>query len=115
MASGINWDDSNIYGSILGLLFQTYVETEDGFARIGVSVHPIGILMPLVLFFLRSIIFGIAECYSKWQYVPSEWTGKPVISRPRTFIDDYNSSTFWYSIKVNNVIPHSWQKYWALG
>ena len=62
--------------------------------------------------FSRAALYsGIAECYSKWQYVPSEWTGKPVISRPRTFIDDYNSSTFWYSIKVNNVIPHSWQKY----
>ena len=115
LASGINWDDSNIYGSVLGLLFQTYVETEDGYAKDwGFSPSDWYFdALGSIFFLAQHYVTVLQNVTPKWQYVPSEWTGKPIISRPRTFIDDYNSSTFWYSIKINNIIPSNWKKYWV--
>jgi hypothetical protein len=49
----------------------------------------------------------------KWQYIPTEWTTKSNINRPKTFIDDYNSTTFWYSLNIFNVIPDNLKKYWV--
>lgn len=112
--SGINWNDANIYGAALALLYQTYIETEDGFARdwgFSPSDWYFNVLGP-IFFLAQHYVPALQNITPKWQYVPSEWTGSPVINRPRTFIDDYNSSTFWYSVKMNNVISNSWKKYW---
>ncbi|MCL4551214.1 MAG: YfiM family protein [Bacteroidetes bacterium] len=114
IASGVNWDDANIYGSAFAILYQTYVETEDGFARdwgFSPSDWYFDALGP-VYFLAQHFVPVLQNITPKWQYIPSEWTGKPKISRPRTFIDDYNSSTFWYSVKLYNIIPKSMEKYW---
>jgi hypothetical protein len=114
IASGINWDDANIYGSAFGLLFQSYIEVEDGFAKdwgFSPSDWYFDAIGP-IFFLAQHYVPALQNITLKWQYVPSEWTGKPIINRPRTFIDDYNSSTFWYSLKVNNIIPDKWKKYW---
>ncbi|MGE5681200.1 MAG: DUF2279 domain-containing protein [Bacillota bacterium] len=112
--SGINWDDANIYGSALALAYQSYVETEDGFAKSwGFSPSDLYFDALGSIFFLsQHYIPALQKVTPKWQFVPSEWTGKPVITRPRTFIDDYNSSTFWWSVDVYNLLPKEKQKYW---
>ncbi|MGE5402410.1 MAG: DUF2279 domain-containing protein [Ignavibacteriales bacterium] len=114
LASGFNWESSTIWGGILGLAYQTYVETEDGFAR------DWGFSASDWYFDALGSIFFVAQHYNpylqnitpKWQFVPSEWTGKPVIMRPRTFIDDYNSSTFWWSVDIYNILGKGRNKYW---
>ncbi len=114
IASGINWDDANIYGSAFALLYQTYVEIEDGFAR-NWGFSPSDWYFDAfgsIYFLAQHYVPVLQNITPKWQYVPSEWTGKPSISRPRTFIDDYNSSTFWYSVNLYNIIPKSMKKYW---
>lgn len=115
IASGLSWDDATIWGTVLGLTYQTYVETEDGFATTwGFSPSDWYADAAGSLFFIaQHYVPALQNITPKWQYVPSEWTNKPVINRPRTFIDDYNSSTFWWSVNVYNILPQSMQKYWV--
>jgi len=114
IASGFSWDDATIYGASLGLLYQTYVETEDGFARDwGFSPTDwYADAFGAMFFVAQHYIPFLQNITPKWQFVPSEWTGKPIINRPRTFIDDYNSSTFWWSFDVYNMLPKESKKYW---
>jgi Predicted periplasmic lipoprotein (DUF2279) len=114
IASGFSWDDATIWGTVLGITYQTYVETEDGFAKQwGFSPSDWYADAAGSLFFIaQHYVPALQNITPKWQYVPSEWTGKPVITRPRTFIDDYNSSTFWWSVNVYNILPDNLKKYW---
>ncbi len=116
LASGFSWDDASIWGTALGIAYQTYVETEDGFATSwGFSPSDWYADAAGSLFFLaQHYVPALQNITPKWQYIPSEWTGKPVLSsRPRTFIDDYNSSTFWWSVNVYNILPDNMKKYWV--
>ena len=115
MASGFSWNAATLYGAGFGLLYQTYVETEDGFAKTW-GFSPSDWYFDAIgpLFFLsQHYVPALQNITPKWQYIPSEWTGEPIINRPRTFIDDYNSSTFWWSVNVYNILPESWKKYWV--
>ncbi len=114
MASGLSWDEATLWGSAFGLAYQTYVETEDGFAKqwgFSPSDWYFDALGPL-FFLSQHYVPALQNITPKWQYIPSEWTGEPVINRPRTFIDDYNSSTFWWSLNVYNILPDNVKKYW---
>jgi hypothetical protein len=115
IASGLSWDDATVWGTVLGIAYQTYVETEDGFAKYwGFSPTDWYADVTGSLFFIaQHYVPALQNITPKWQYVPSEWTGKPVISRPRTFIDDYNSSTFWWSINIYNILPQNLKQYWV--
>lgn len=115
IASGFSWNDAAIWGTALGIAYQTYVEAEDGFAKDwGFSPSDWYADVAGSLFFIaQHYVPALQNITPKWQYVPSEWTGKPVIERPRTFIDDYNSSTFWWSVNVYNILPDNMKKYWV--
>jgi hypothetical protein len=114
IASGFSWDEGTNWGTILGIAYQTYVEVEDGFAKDwGFSPSDWYADAAGSLFFIaQHYVPALQNISPKWQYVPSEWTGKPVINRPRTFIDDYNSSTFWWSVNVYNILPEKLKMYW---
>ena len=114
MTSGFSWKDATLWGSVFGLAYQTYVETEDGFATewgFSPSDWYFDALGPL-FFLSQHYVPALQNITPKWQYIPSEWTGEPVIQRVRTFIDDYNSSTFWWSVNVYNILPDNLKKYW---
>ncbi len=114
MASGFSWNEATILGSAFGFAYQTYVETEDGFARdwgFSPSDWYFDALGP-IFFLSQHYVPALQNITPKWQYVPSEWTDEPVINRPRTFIDDYNSSTFWWSLDVYHILPDNLKKYW---
>ncbi len=114
MASGFSWNEATILGSAFGLAYQTYVETEDGFAKqwgFSPSDWYFDALGP-IFFLSQHYVPALQNITPKWQYIPSEWTGEPVINRPRTFIDDYNSSTFWWSLNVYHILPDNLKKYW---
>lgn len=105
MAAGIAWEPATIAGGTLGLLYQSYVEMEDGFSEgWGFSLTD-----------MAANAFGsglyVAQFYSpflqnftpKYQYVPPSWIGVPRSST--TWIDDYNSSTMWLSVNLHNLLP----------
>jgi hypothetical protein len=114
MAAGFSWNDATLWGSLFGIAYQTYVETEDGFAKqwgFSPSDWYFDTIGP-IFFLSQHYVTALQNITPKWQYIPSEWTGKPVITRPRTFIDDYNSSTFWWSVNIYHILPEKMKKYW---
>ncbi len=113
--AGVNDEDSHIYGALLGLAYQTYVEIGDGFAR-DWGFAPTDWYFDAIGagYFLAQFYMPYLQSFSpKWQYIPSEYVGKPVIQRPRTMLDDYNSTTFYLSIDVWRLLPQEYKKYWV--
>jgi hypothetical protein len=112
--SGVDYNSSALYGSIFGLAYQTYVETEDGFAKdwgFSPSDWYFDFIGPS-FYLAQHYVPALQNITPKWQYIPTEWTTKADINRPKTFIDDYNSTTFWYSLNVNNILPDDLKKFW---
>ena len=115
MASGFSWDNASNWGSAFGALYQTYVEFEDGFSTewgFSPSDWYFDMLGP-IFFLAQHYVPDLQNVTPKWTYIPNTWTGKPSITRPKTFIDDYNSSNFWYSINIYNILPKEYKKYWT--
>jgi hypothetical protein len=112
--SGVDYNSSAIYGSVFGLAYQTYVEMEDGFAKdwgFSPSDWYFDVIGP-AFYLAQHYVPALQNITPKWQYVPTEWTTKANINRPKTIIDDYNSTTFWYSLNINNMLPDDLKKYW---
>lgn len=114
MSSGVDYNSSALYGSIFGVAYQSYVEFEDGFAKdwgFSPSDWYFDFIGP-AFYLAQHYVPALQNITPKWQYIPTEWTTKDNINRPKTFIDDYNSTTFWYSLNVYNILPENLKKYW---
>ena len=115
ITSGVDYNSSALYGSLFGLAYQSYVEFEDGFAKdwgFSPSDWYFDFIGP-AFYLAQHYVPALQNITPKWQYVPTEWTTKDNINRPKTFIDDYNSTTFWYSLNLYNVLPQNLKKYWV--
>ncbi len=101
-------------GALLGLLYQTYVEIEDGFSR------DWGFSPTDAIFNFLGVYWYAAQHYwqpfqalhPRWQYIPAHWAGDLPRKHGGSFIDDYNSSSFWLSIDVHRLLPQSWKPYY---
>jgi hypothetical protein len=114
MASGFDWNDATLWGAVFGCVYQTYVETNDGFAKewgFSPSDWYFDVLGPL-FFLAQHHVEALQNITPKWQYVPTTWYGQPQIVRPSTVFDDYNSSSFYWSLNVYNILPEQLKQYW---
>lgn len=115
MECGMAEEPSIVAGSALGLAYQTYVEVEDGYAQ------KWGFSPSDAISNALGAGFRVAQHYvpvlenftPRWSYVPSSWVGdRDLNNRPRTFIDDYNSTTFWLACDVERLLPTKASDYW---
>jgi hypothetical protein len=114
MSSGFSWDAANLWGAIFGCAYQTYVETNDGFAKewgYSPSDWYFDVLGPL-FFLAQHHVEALQNITPKWQYIPTTWYSEPQIGRPATVFDDYNSSSFYWSLNVYNILPEQLKQYW---
>ena len=114
LTSGFSYDASAIIGSAMGLGFETMIEIEDGFSKDwGFSPSDFYFDLAGATFFLaQHYVPALQNITPKWTYFPTEWTGQPVLNRPRNIGDDYNSSAFWWSINVHNILPDNFKNFW---
>lgn len=114
LTTGMSWDAATVWGSVAGLLYQSYVEVEDGFARDwGFSPSDmVSNTLGAGFFVAQRYVPFLQNFTPKWQYIPSDWLGKNTIQHSTTFIDDYNGSTFWLSANVHNLLPPAAASYW---
>lgn len=112
MAAGVGWEPATVWGGVSALLYQSYVEMEDGFSEgWGFSPSDMGAnTLGALLFIGQHYVPLLQNVTPKYQYVPPAWIDVPTLSA--TWIDDYNSSTFWYSINVYNLLPSSMRESW---
>lgn len=106
LASWIGFNDraSTFYGSIFGMLYQLYVEIEDGYhSQYGFSpgdafADIIGASIPIAQEAVPELRnFGIKFSYWPSAKILDEWRRHQY----HTFIDDYEGQTFWI-----NMDPH---------
>ena len=103
------------YGALGSLLFQTYIEVEDGFSvwgfdRVDFASDVAGAFFPVAKHyspFLQN--FDV-----RFSYHPS-----PNLDQPGAFpgqkhilLDDYEGQTIWLSLRVFDLLPKSAQPYW---
>lgn len=112
ITAGVGWDAATVWGSQLALLYQTYVEIEDGFAGgWGFSLSDIASnLVGAELPTLQHFVPALQSVTPQYQFVPAAWLDVPRLST--TWIDDFNSSTFWLSLNVRSVIPEPIAQQW---
>ncbi len=97
-------------GSAGGLLFQTYVEVEDGFSawgfdRVDFASDVGGAAWPVA----RHYVPFLQNFDLKFSYHPSQLLGSKegigFKGQKHLVIDDYEGQTFWMDVKVHNLLP----------
>jgi len=113
--SGVGWDQSIILGSLIGIVSQAYVEFKDGFAEnTGFSYSDFTAnVFGAGYFYLQHYITFLQNFTPKWQYTPPGLIGVPQKARTQTFLDNYNSTTAWFSVHMHNLLPDNnfWPKW----
>lgn len=115
MESGFDRSTATWIGGATGLAYTLYVEVMDGFAR-DWGFSPSDAIADVVgssFYVAQHYVPYLQNFTPRWSYVPASWVGYPVSNhRQKTFIDDYNSTTFWMACNVNNMLPASAAEYW---
>ncbi len=111
-------DESALWiGSGGALLFQTYVEVEDGFSawgfdRVDFASDVGGAAWPIA----RHYVPYLRNFDLKLSYHPSDLLGNPggvgFKGQKHLIIDDYEGQTFWMSFKVHGLLPESARGFW---
>ena len=105
------------WGSASSLLFQTYVEVEDGFStwgfdRVDWASDVAGAAYPL----LQHYWPPARDLEMKFSYHPSvllnEAGGAGFRGQTHIMFDDYEGQTIWFSLNVRNVLPAPVDRYW---
>jgi hypothetical protein len=105
------------WGAASSLLFQTYVEIEDGFStwgfdRVDWASDLVGAAYPVAQYYwppLRNAQF-------KFSYHPSnlinEAGGSGFKGQKHIMFDDYEGQTIWLSLNIKNMLPGPVDSYW---
>ena len=103
------------YGSAGALLFQTFVEIEDGFGpQWGFSpgdfyADVIGAAYPVLQYYYPAL----KNFMLKASYWPADLNEtNPVSGQKHIIVDDYHGQKFWLSTRMKNVLPKSIGKVW---
>jgi hypothetical protein len=97
-------------GSAGALLFQTYVEVEDGFStwgfdRVDFASDVAGAAWPVLQYYVPQL----QNLNVRFSYHPSSLLGSAGGSgfkgQKHLMIDDYEGQTMWFCLKVHNVLP----------
>jgi len=111
-------EQSALYlGSAGALLFQTYVEVEDGFStwgfdRVDFASDLAGSLWPIARYHVPALNY----VDMKLSYHPSSLLGTPggtgFKGQKHLMIDDYEGQTIWFSLKVGQLLPNQLRSIW---
>lgn len=105
--AGIAYHDAMFYGALMGIVYQSYVEFQDGVGKNwGFSPSDFAYnLIGSAYFLLQQSVQALQYVSPKWQYIPAHWYGEHERAEGKTFIDDYSSSTFFLSVKLSPFMP----------
>ena len=111
--AGIERKDAVLYGAATGFLYELYVEAEDGFHRDwGFSPGDafgdvLGAFYPV----LQEQFPLLQNLNFKWSYWPDQEYLKRYGAN-HAFVDDYQGTTLWATVRVHRVLPEKVRAYW---
>jgi hypothetical protein len=108
--AGFNKQQSVLLGAASSLLFELYVEIEDGHARDwGFSQGDMKANMAGSAFYvLRNTIPFMKNFDYKWSYIPAPKNSDPN-AHEVNIIDDYQGQSYWVTANINGLLPRSMQ------
>jgi hypothetical protein len=113
--SGFGENASTDVGAAMGLGWQTFIEVEDGFAK-SWGFSPTDFYADVAgaaYFWAQNYVPVLQNFQPKWTYWPSSELGNGSMpGQKRTFNDDYQGQTYWWSVNVANLLPQSAQGVW---
>jgi hypothetical protein len=100
-----------------GLLMQTYTEVEDGFSAWGFDrVDWLSDIGGALWAPAQHYLPALRTINLKMSYHPSDLLGNPggigFKGQKHIIIDDYEGQTFWFSLKVEDILPRSLRSAW---
>ncbi len=109
--------DALWYGAGGALLFQTYVEVEDGFSTWGFDrVDWASDLAGAAWMPLRSLVPALRVVNMKLSYHPSDLLGsaggRGFKGQKHIVIDDYEGQTIWFTLDVPAILPERVRSFW---
>jgi hypothetical protein len=114
LASGVSYKLAPVYGALMGIGYQVYVEVLDGFGS-DFSLSPYEMYANIlgVTYFTMSQYYPSLQNWSpKLSYYPSKWFGQLPKAASQTPIDDYSAWNFWVSGNINNITDGNLTPYW---
>lgn len=120
MSKAFQWTNypertSLLLGAGVSTLFQTYVEVQDGFSewgfdRVDFAADVAGAWYPVAQHFYPPL----QDFNLKFSYRPSQNINQPgaFTGQKHLLMDDYEGQTLWLSLKINNLLPESLERYW---
>jgi hypothetical protein len=116
IASGMSKEDAALYGALGGLLFQTIIETQDGFhTNYGFDWTDQGAnIIGCAYFYAQRTIPELQNFNLKWSVGESgrDPARDAAQIRSRIIVDDYDRQNVWLSAKVHNLLPEHLRSYW---
>ena len=115
--AGFREGPSLLIGAGGSLLFQTYIEIQDGFSawgfdRVDFAANVAGAFYPLVQYHVPAL----RNVNMKFSYHPSPLLdaagGVGFQGQKHLMFDDYEGQTIWFALSVNNLLPASLEPYW---
>ncbi len=108
--AGFSKEQSVFLGAASSLLFELYVEIEDGFARDwGFSQGDMKANMAGSAFYvIRNTIPIMKNFDYKWSYIPTPKNPDPNAHQVN-IIDDYQGQSYWVTANINGLLPRSMQ------
>lgn len=115
--SGFREGTSLLLGAGGALLFETYVEIQDGFSawgfdRVDFAANVAGAFYPVAQYYVPVLRnFNV-----KFSYHPSPLLHEPggvgFRGQKHLMFDDYEGQTIWLSASVNNLLPGTSERFW---
>ncbi len=106
---------SLIWGAIGSTLFQTYVETEDGFSkywgfdRVDFAGDVLGAWYPVI----QDLVPPLQSFNFKFSYLPKNSGSRGAIpGQTFTIFDDYEGQTLWLSVSMHSLLPRPVDGFW---
>ena len=111
-AANFQSNDAMLYGTIMGLAFQYYVEIEDGFgAQWGFSPGDAGAnTLGAAYAYLQYRFPYLQNFQFKFSYYPSLQMREG--KHDGNVFDDYEGQKYWLSFRMKNLLPHNISKIW---
>ena len=105
--AGVNPKKALLYGAITSMVYETYIEINDGFApNWGFDWEDMGTnIFGAVYPFLQREVPVLENVNFKWSFKP-DWIRKKA-ENADDLLDDYTNMTFWLSVNPEIVLPKS--------
>jgi len=114
LASGVSTSLSPIYGALMGLAYQVYVEVLDGYgADYALSPYEMYSNITGAVYYLASHYSPFLQNFvPKFNYYPSTWFGDLPKAGSKTPIDDYSAWNFWICVNVPHLLSDNYSSIW---